>query len=154
MGLFSKKSSKASESVQRIDAILQEKFDGAFTFDGEDYWIGREGSAMVTVQYFESATGLVRVDALVVDQVVASPDLCSELLTNADYDIGLGRWRILPIADGSGKSRVFLGMELLDVDGSLDADEITTAIGYIASAADHFDDELAAKYDGETAFLE
>ena len=156
MGLFSKKSSKASASVQRIDAILQEEFDGALQFDGEDFWMGRAGSSAVTVQYmdFGSAEGLVRVDAVVIDQVVATPDLCFELLTNATYDIGLGRWRIIPIEDGSGKSRVLLGVELLDVDGSLDADEIINVVTWIASAADHFDDELATKYGGKTAFLE
>ena len=157
MGLFSKKSSKASASVQRIDAILQEEFDGALQFDGEDFWIGREGSTMVMVQYFDGGDAAkcgARVDAVVIDQVVATPALCSELLTNPELDKGLGRWRIIPIEGGSGKSRVLLGMELLDVDGSLDADEIINVVTWIASAADHFDDELATKYGGKTAFLE
>ena len=154
MGLFSKKSSKATASVQRIDAILQEEFN--FTFDGEYFWIGRAGSAAVTVEYvdFGSAKGFVRVNSVVIDQVVATPDLCSELLTNADYETGLGRWSIIPIEDGSGKSRVLLGMELLDLDGSLDAEEIVNAVTYIAEAADHLDDELATKYGGKTFFLE
>ena len=155
MGLFSKKSSKATASVQRIDAILQEEFEG-IKFDGEDFWMGRAGSSAVTVQYmdFGSAEGLVRVDAVVIDEVDATPDLCSELLTNDDYILGLGRWRIIPIEDGSGKSRVVLGMELLDLDGSLDAVEIVNAVTYIAQAEDALDDKLATRFGGKTAFLE
>ena len=157
MGLFSKKSSNASASVQRIDAILQEEFDGALQFDGEDFWVGGQGSTMVMVQYFDGGDAAkcgARVDAIVIDQVVATPDLCFELLTNATYDTVLGRWRIIPFEGGSGKSRVLLGMALLDVDGSLDADEIINVVRYIASAADHLDDELATKYGGKTALAE
>lgn len=157
MGLFSKKSSKASASVQRIDAILQEEFDGALQFDGEDFWIGYQGSTMVMVEYIgldEAVMGVARVDGVVIDQVVATPDLCFELLTNAKYYGYLGSWRIRPIEGGSGKSRVFLSMELLDPDGSLDADQIINVVRFIANTADYLDDELATKYGGKTATLE
>lgn len=149
MALFSK-SSKASEGAKRVDGILKET--GAdFHFDGEDFWMAVEGSTLVTILYnaVSESAGSVHVNAHVIRDVVVTPALCSDLLTNPDYQFILGRWRIEN--DDSGKSIVLLGIDLIDYQGSLGAVELGEAIAFIASTADQIDDELAAKYGGKTA---
>jgi|GEM_PF-891588 len=153
MGLFSKKSAKASASVQRIDAMLQDAFVETFSFDGEDHWVGREGSTVVCIQYynFPQGVGVVRVDAMVIRDVVATPALCSELLTNPDYNRLIGRWDISADDETPGKSIVNLGMTLLDAPEHLVAGELLNAVILIAERADEVDDVLAAKFGGKTA---
>lgn len=150
MGLFSK-SGKASEGVVRVDGIIKELYGDNFHFDGEDFWMGVEGSTVVTILYVPvtDSAGAVHVNAHVIRDVVVTPALCSDLLTNPNYHFLLGRWQIEQ--DDSGKSIVLLGIDLIDYEGSLDATELGEAIAFIAGTADEIDDGLVAKYGGKTA---
>lgn len=150
MGLFSK-SSKASAGAMRVDALLKEMYDDAFHFNGENFWMGVEGSTVITIIYFShsDSIGSVHVNANVIREVAATPALCSDLLTNPDYSFTLGRWQIE--SDGEGKFTVLLGIDLIDFEGSLDKAELGAALGVLAETADQIDDALAAKHGGKTA---
>ena len=152
MALFSK-SNNLPIGVQRLDAALRENYGDTFHFDGENFWIGGNGSTMLTILYVEHSenVGSVHVNAHVVRQVRVTPALCHDLLTNPDYQFMVGRWSIEPDGLNEGFFTVLLGADLVDLDASLDISELGTVMELLAETADGIDDDLAAKYGGKTA---
>ena len=152
MALFNK-SKQAPEGARRIEAQLQEAFGDVFHFDGEDFWMGVNGSTVLTIRYLEHQedAGSVHINAHVVRKVRATAQLCHELLTSPEYQFLVGRWRIEPDDEAEGLSTVLLGTELLDQDGTLNTEDISAIVGLLAEAADTVDDELASQYGGMTA---
>ena len=152
MALFNK-SSKESAGAQRLNAQIQAMYDEVFHFDGEDFWMGVNGSTVLTIRYLEHQgnAGSVHINAHVVRKVRVTPQLCHDLLTNPEYHFLVGRWKIEPDDEVEGLSSVLLGTELLDQDGSLNIDDLGAIVGLLAEAADDIDDELASRHGGMTA---
>jgi len=152
MALFNK-SKQAPAGAQRLNFQIQAMYDELFHFDGEDFWMGVNGSTVLTIRYLEHQgnAGSVHINAHVVRKVRVTPQLCQDLLTNPEYQFLVGRWRIEPDDEADGLSTVLLGAELLDQDGSLNIDDLGSIVGLLAESADNIDDELAARHGGMTA---
>jgi hypothetical protein len=152
MALFNK-SKQAPVGAQRLNSQIQAMYDEVFHFDGEDFWMGVNGSTVLTIRYLEHQenAGSVHINAHVVRKVRVTPQLCQDLLTNPEYHFLVGRWRIEPDDEADGLSTVLLGAELLDQDGSLNIDDLGSIVGLLAESADNIDDELAARHGGMTA---
>jgi hypothetical protein len=152
MALFNK-SKKLPVGVQRIDAALRDNYGDTFQFDGENFWLGANGSTVLTILYVEHSetVGSVHVNAHVVRQVRVTPALCHDLLTNPDYQFMVGRWSIEPDGLAEGLFTLLLGVDLVDVESSVDISELSTVLELLAETADNIDDDLAAKHGGKTA---
>lgn len=152
MALFSK-GNTLPVGIQRIDAALRENFGDIFHFDGHNFWLGARGSTMLTINYLElsDTVGSVHVNAHVLRQVRVTPALCHELLTNSDYEFLVGRWSIEPDDEHEGLSTVLLGCDLLDLEASLDLDELSSVMELLAEIADNIDDGMAIKFGGKTS---
>jgi len=148
VALFAKR--EVSSAVERIDAVIQDSFEG-FEFNGEDTWVGRNGSTLVFIRAdsIEETSAVVHVDAVVAHDLAITPNLCYDLLVNHQHPVG--RWEVEVSDPTSGRGAIMLGTDIIDHHGSMDASEISIAIGLIAQSADAVDDELAAKYGGKTA---
>lgn len=152
MGLFSK-SKKVSAGALRLDGFLRDLYGETFHFDDENFWLGINGSTVLTILYLEHSDELstVHINAQVVRAVEATPALCRDLLTNPDYRFNVGRWEIEADANAEGRSAVLLGVDLVDHQGSLEQHELSLILGSLAETADSIDDQLAARYGGLTA---
>lgn len=152
MGLFNK-AQQAPKGALRLNGYLQELYDGVFHFDDENFWMGVEGSTILTILYLQHSDdlGTVHINAHVVREVEATPALCHDLLTNPDYKFNVGRWEIEPDVNNPDRVAVLLGVDLVDFESSLGPGELSMVIGTLAEMADKFDDELAARHGGLTA---
>lgn len=148
MALFAKRAT--TSAVERIDAVINDSFEG-FEFNGEDTWVGRNGSTAVFIRAdsVSETSAVVHIDAVVAHDVAITPNLCYDLLVNHRYRVG--RWEVEVGDPVSGRGAIMLGTDIIDHNGSMEPSEISIAIGLIADSADEVDDDLAAKYGGRTA---
>ncbi|MFM8894841.1 MAG: hypothetical protein ACKOE2_05535 [Actinomycetales bacterium] len=147
MALFSKR--PTTSAVERIDAVINASFEG-FEFNGEDTWVGRNGSTAVFVRAnsVSETSAVVHVDAVVAYDVPITPSLCYDLLVNHQHHVG--RWDVEVQDPVSGRGAIMLGTDIIDHNGSMDESEISIVIGLIAESADAIDNDLAARYGGQT----
>jgi hypothetical protein len=115
--------------------------------------MGINGSTVITLFYLEhsESVGSLHVNAHVIRDTAVTPALCYDLLANPDYQFLLGRWEIRPDADDARSAAVFLGVDLVDYEGSISIGELATTISLLAETADNVDDVLVAKHGGKTA---
>ncbi len=151
MGLFNK--SKSNASIEHVGALLDATFEaGSFHYNGDSVWMGRLNSTAVVVEVLtvNDTVATVHVNAPVIQDVQITPELCYALLTDNRFRVG--RWEVELNEDGSGKGIVLLGADLVNWDGSLDAEELKQTINLVAESADEIDDELVARFGGTTMF--
>lgn len=152
MALF-KKSKNTPPGALRLDGFLREMYGEVFHFDDENFWMGINGSTVLTILYIEHSEGVgsIHINAHVVRKVSPTPALCHDLLTNPELQFTIGRWSIEADGESDGLSSVLLGVDLLDEDQSLTIGELGSIIGLLAETSDNIDDDLAARYGGMTA---
>jgi hypothetical protein len=148
-----KKSKNAPSGALRLDGLLREMFGEVFHFDDENFWMGVNGSTVLSILYVEHSenVGSVHINAHVVRKVSPTPALCYDLLTNSDLQFTIGRWSIEADGESDGLYSVLLGADLVDEEGSITSGELGTVIGLLAETSDNIDEDLAARYGGKTA---
>jgi hypothetical protein len=102
----------------------------------------QQGSSNVLIRLLDSDEPRLQVFSLMLQGVKETPELL-EVLNG--LTAGLAFAKIFWVDDD-----VVVATELLAE--SLDRDSLNAAVGVIAGAADRFDDELKARFGGETAF--
>lgn len=138
-------SADAALVKERVQKHLVEFAGGMVMIDSDGDYSTRKGSARVFVSVMEHPNGeavLVYVNALVLEGVPGTPEFLKFVATEDSLLFGT----FLAVERPNGEYGLILRHMLLG--DFLDKDELLYAVGNVLGAADHFDNELAARFGG------